>query len=137
MAQSLELPFLMFETNSASCGGFAGVSDSFGSSLWALDYGLQMAYSNFTGALLYVTSYPLYPLLHIFYRHIGGQGNYYNVCNPLFDSKTYILKLSKPFTRTLARSHLVSRDVTWLIQRRQRISRCTAIGQSVQSIIRR
>ncbi|KAJ7018597.1 glycoside hydrolase family 79 protein [Mycena alexandri] len=66
MAQSLELPFLMFETNSASCGGFAGVSDSFGSSLWALDYGLQMAYSNFTGALL----------------HIGGQGNYYNPFTP-------------------------------------------------------
>ncbi|KAJ7745668.1 glycoside hydrolase family 79 protein [Mycena metata] len=62
MAQSLDLPFLMFETNSASCGGFAGISDSFASALWALDYGLQLAYSNFTGALL----------------HIGGQGDYYN-----------------------------------------------------------
>ncbi|KAJ7168530.1 hypothetical protein C8R46DRAFT_1267699 [Mycena filopes] len=66
MAQSLELPFVMFETNSASCGGFPGVSDSFGAALWALDYGLQMAYSNFTGALL----------------HIGGQGNYYNPFTP-------------------------------------------------------
>jgi hypothetical protein len=53
MAQSYDLPFVMFETNSASCGGFAGISDSFGSALWALDYGLQMAYSNFTTALLY------------------------------------------------------------------------------------
>ncbi|KAJ7923331.1 glycoside hydrolase family 79 protein [Mycena leptocephala] len=55
-------PFLMFETNSASCGGFPGISDSFGGALWALDYGLQMAYSNFSGALL----------------HVGGQNVFYN-----------------------------------------------------------
>ncbi|KAJ7679102.1 glycoside hydrolase family 79 protein [Mycena polygramma] len=66
MAQSYELPFVMFETNTASCGGFAGVSDSFGSALWALDYGLQLAYSNFTTALL----------------HIGGQSVYYNPFTP-------------------------------------------------------
>jgi hypothetical protein len=53
----------MFETNSASCGGFAGISDSFGAALWLLDYGLQMAYSNFSGALV----------------HVGGQNVYYNV----------------------------------------------------------
>ena len=56
-------PFLMFETNTASCGGFPGISDSFGAALWGLDYGLQMGYSNFSGALL----------------HIGGQNVYYNV----------------------------------------------------------
>ncbi|KAJ6507835.1 hypothetical protein C8R47DRAFT_1208860 [Mycena vitilis] len=66
IAQSYELPFVMFETNTASCGGFAGVSDSFGSALWALDYGLQLAYSNFTTALL----------------HIGGQSVYYNPFTP-------------------------------------------------------
>lgn len=56
----------MIETNTASCGGFPGVSNSFGSALWALDYGLQLAYSNFTTALL----------------HVGGQGVYYNVRLP-------------------------------------------------------
>lgn len=56
-------PFLMFETNTASCGGFPGISDSFGAALWGLDYGLQMAYSNFSEALL----------------HVGGQNVYYNV----------------------------------------------------------
>ncbi|KAH8828669.1 hypothetical protein DL96DRAFT_1462855 [Flagelloscypha sp. PMI_526] len=55
-------PFLMFETNTASCGGFAGISDSFGGALWALDYGLQMAYGNFSGAMF----------------HVGGQTTYYN-----------------------------------------------------------
>jgi hypothetical protein len=63
LAQQAGKPFIMFETNSASCGGFPGVSDSFGATLWALDYGLQMAYSNFSGALL----------------HVGGEDDYYNV----------------------------------------------------------
>ena len=63
IAQQLGKEFMMFETNTASCGGFPGVSDSFGSALWAVDYGLQMAYSNFTGALL----------------HVGGQNVSYNV----------------------------------------------------------
>ncbi|KAF8141081.1 hypothetical protein K438DRAFT_2030235 [Mycena galopus ATCC 62051] len=66
MAQSYDLPFVMLETNTASCDGFPGLSDSFGSSLWALDYGLQMASSNFTGALL----------------HVGGTSGYYNPFTP-------------------------------------------------------
>lgn len=63
IAQQWQKPFIMFETNSASCGGFAGISNAFGISLWGLDYGLQMAYSNFTHALM----------------HFGGQNVYYNV----------------------------------------------------------
>jgi len=52
----------MFETNTASCGGFRGISNSFGAALWATDYGFQMAHTNFSEALL----------------HVGGQGVYYN-----------------------------------------------------------
>lgn len=63
IAQGMNKQFLMFETNTASCGGFAGVSNSFGAALWALDYGMQMAYSNFSHALL----------------HFGGQDVAYNV----------------------------------------------------------
>ncbi|KAH9886697.1 hypothetical protein C8Q73DRAFT_714970 [Cubamyces lactineus] len=66
IAQSAGKQYMMFETNTASCGGFSGVSDSFGSALWGVDYGLQMAYSNFTGALL----------------HVGGQDDSYNPFNP-------------------------------------------------------
>lgn len=43
--------------------GFPGLSDSFGAALWGLDYAMQMAYSNFSGAMM----------------HIGGQSVYYNV----------------------------------------------------------
>ncbi|KAJ7204663.1 glycoside hydrolase family 79 protein [Mycena pura] len=75
IAQQAGKPFLMFETNSASCGGFPGISDSFGAALWALDYGLQMAYSNFSGALL----------------HVGGQNVFYNpfTAPPTNQSKYY------------------------------------------------
>jgi len=66
IAQTYDLPFVMFETNTASCGGFRGVSNSFGAALWALDYGLTMAYSNFTGAML----------------HVGGQSTFYNPFTP-------------------------------------------------------
>ncbi|KAG6863538.1 hypothetical protein C0991_005219 [Blastosporella zonata] len=52
----------MFETNSATCGGLSGISDSFGAALWGIDYGLTMAAANFSHALL----------------HVGGQSVYYN-----------------------------------------------------------
>ncbi|KAG6917380.1 hypothetical protein DXG01_002759 [Tephrocybe rancida] len=65
-AQALGKPFVMFETNSATCGGLPGISDSFGAALWAVDYGLTMAAANFSGALL----------------HIGGQNVYYNPFTP-------------------------------------------------------
>ncbi|GLB44466.1 putative glycosyl hydrolase family 79 C-terminal beta domain [Lyophyllum shimeji] len=61
-AQSKGKKLLMFETNTASCGGFNGISDSFGAALWGLDYSLQMAYANFSGALM----------------HVGGQNVFYN-----------------------------------------------------------
>lgn len=64
LAQQAGKQMIMFETNSASCGGFVGLSNSFGITLWAIDHGLQMAYSNFSHALL----------------HIGGQDVSYNVC---------------------------------------------------------
>lgn len=67
----------MFETNSASCGGFKGVSNVYGISLWGLDYGLQMAYSNFSHALI----------------HVGGQDVYYNVSPFLYSVPELSLKL--------------------------------------------
>ncbi|KAJ7593397.1 glycoside hydrolase family 79 protein [Mycena floridula] len=65
-AQTKGKEVIMFETNSASCGGLPGISNSFGGALWGLDYALQMAHSNFSGALF----------------HIGGQSVYYNPFTP-------------------------------------------------------
>lgn len=63
IARQMNKPFYMMETNSASCGGFPGLSDSFGAALWMVDYGLQMAFAGFAGALL----------------HVGGTSDAYNV----------------------------------------------------------
>jgi hypothetical protein len=65
LAQQVGKPFIMMEFNTATCSGMPGLSDSFGAALWLADVGLQMAYANFTGALL----------------HVGGQDSYYNVCD--------------------------------------------------------
>ena len=56
-------PLIMFETNTASCGGFAGISNVFGTAMWMADYGFQLASIGFDSALL----------------HVGGQNVYYNV----------------------------------------------------------
>ena len=68
IAQQNGKPFVMLETNTASCGGFGGLSDAFAAALWATDYALQMAYANFSMAMF----------------HTGGKGVFYNVCNNLF-----------------------------------------------------
>ncbi|KAF8316085.1 hypothetical protein DL93DRAFT_2078303 [Clavulina sp. PMI_390] len=60
------IPFIMFETNTASCAGFSGLSDSFGAALWAVDWTMQLAYQNFSGALF----------------HFGGQNAAYNAFTP-------------------------------------------------------
>ncbi|KAF7974485.1 hypothetical protein HWV62_12034 [Athelia sp. TMB] len=73
IAQATGKPFLMFETNTASCGGFPGISNAFGSALWGLDYGLQMAHSNFSGALF----------------HVGGQNVYYNYYSALVSAEVF------------------------------------------------
>ncbi|KAG8991414.1 hypothetical protein FRB90_001352, partial [Tulasnella sp. 427] len=60
------LPFVVLETNTASCGGFPGLSDSFGAALWGIDSALALAAMNFTQMLL----------------HIGGQSTSYNPFTP-------------------------------------------------------
>ncbi|KAG1853924.1 glycoside hydrolase family 79 protein [Suillus subalutaceus] len=84
-AQSSGLPMIMMETNSASCGGLPGISDTFGATLWALDYGLQMAYSNFSGAMM----------------HVGGQDVYYNVTPPTNQSSYHQWTVGSVFYSTI------------------------------------
>lgn len=57
---------VMLEFNTASCGGFAGLSDSFGAAMWIADWTLQLAWGNFSAALM----------------HVGGQNVYYNPFTP-------------------------------------------------------
>ncbi|KAG8908805.1 hypothetical protein FRB99_003043 [Tulasnella sp. 403] len=80
--------FMMMETNTASCGGFPGVSDSFGAALWGVDYALQMAYGNFTYALV----------------HFGGQNVYYN---PFTPPPTNMTSVRQWTTGAIFYSHIV------------------------------
>ncbi|KAH7884820.1 glycoside hydrolase family 79 protein [Phlebopus sp. FC_14] len=63
---SVGKPFVMMETNTASCGGFPGISDSFGATMWGVDYALQMGAVGFWGGMM----------------HVGGQDVYYNPFTP-------------------------------------------------------
>lgn len=47
------MPILLGEFNSASCGGIAGISDTFGATMWALDYVLQLASVGYSGAYIH------------------------------------------------------------------------------------
>ncbi|KAF8883604.1 hypothetical protein CPB84DRAFT_1686265 [Gymnopilus junonius] len=67
---------LMFETNTASCGGFPGISNSFGAALWGVDYALQMAAVNFGGAL--------FP--------VGGESTAYNAFTPPPTNQSTVLQ---------------------------------------------
>jgi hypothetical protein len=49
IARSSDLPLHLGETNSASCLGQPGVSDTFGSALWAIDYTLSAAQLGLAG----------------------------------------------------------------------------------------
>ena len=93
----------MFETNSASCGGFVGISDSFGAAMWGLDYAMQMAFSNFSGSLF----------------HVGGQSVFYNP----------FTRTSPP----LSRLFLFLIIMIFFIQHLQQTKAPIANGQSVQS----
>jgi Glycosyl hydrolase family 79 C-terminal beta domain len=49
-----KLPLVMTEFNSASCGGFPGISNTFAvGSLWSADYALQLASVGFSNAYLH------------------------------------------------------------------------------------
>ncbi len=48
-AQAVHVPIRLDETNSAVGGGIAGVSDVYGSALWAFDYNMNLAQAGFAG----------------------------------------------------------------------------------------
>jgi hypothetical protein len=53
IARQSEVPFRMDETNSVSCGGVAGVSNTFASALWATGYLAQMMSTGVSGVNLH------------------------------------------------------------------------------------
>ncbi|GJJ09247.1 hypothetical protein Clacol_003469 [Clathrus columnatus] len=66
LAEQNGKPYVMLETNTASCAGFWGTSDAFIAALWGLDYDLNMASINASAAMF----------------HLGGQSALYNPFTP-------------------------------------------------------
>lgn len=85
-ATSRGLPIAMAETNSASCGGMPGVSNSFASALWGLDYMFTLAQDGFRSVNFHMSYRPgggsSYNPIDTYAASSGGQ--YRNVAEPLY-----------------------------------------------------
>lgn len=87
VARQHHLPIALAETNSASCGGMAGVSDAFASAVWGLDYMFSVARSGYTHInfhFSYRTGGSAYNPIQTFGWQAGGKMNYLNVAQPLY-----------------------------------------------------
>lgn len=87
VAQQYHLPIALLETNSASCGGMAGVSNAFASSVWGLDYMLNAAQDGYTHIAFhfsYRTGGSAYNAVQTFGWKEGSQQHYRNVAQPLY-----------------------------------------------------
>lgn len=87
-ARERGLPIAMAETNSASCGGMPGVSNSFAATVWALDYMLATAGDGFRLINFHSSYRPggssYNPVDTYASRNASGQWQYRNVAQPLY-----------------------------------------------------
>ncbi len=87
VAHRYHLPIALAETNSASCGGMAGVSDAFASAVWGLDYMFHIArdgYTNINFHFSYRHGGSAYNPVMTFGWKAGGRERYRNVPQPLY-----------------------------------------------------
>ena len=87
VAHQNHLPIALAETNSASCGGMAGVSNAFTSAVWGLDYMFNVAadgYTNINFHFSYRTGGSAYNPVNTFGWKTGNQQHYQNVVQPLY-----------------------------------------------------
>jgi len=81
------LPIALAETNSASCGGMAGVSNAFASAAWGLDYMFNVArdgYVHINFHFSYRTGGSAYNPVQTFSWKTDNQVHYRNVAQPLY-----------------------------------------------------
>lgn len=88
--------FIMLETNTASCGGFAGASDSFAAGLYLIDLALQGASIGIAQILL----------------HNGGVGQTYNLFTPPPNNMSTFRQwtTSAPYYSALVMSEVMQED---------------------------
>jgi hypothetical protein len=87
VAHDHSLPISLAETNSASCGGMAGVSDAFASAVWGLDYMFNIARDGYVGIdfhFSYRTGGSAYNPIQTFGWKNGNRERYRNEAEPLY-----------------------------------------------------
>lgn len=88
-AHERQLPIAMAETNSASCGGMPGVSDSMASAVWGLDYMFSLAQDGFSEVNFHFSYRPgggsAYNPVRTYGRALPDGGwSYDNIAQPLY-----------------------------------------------------
>ncbi|QRW13940.1 glycoside hydrolase family 79 protein [Ceratobasidium sp. AG-Ba] len=96
LVQAAGKEIIMLETNSVSCGGLDGVSDSFGSALFAIDNALQLASIGFS---------------QVFF-HSGGAASRYNAFSVPPGNQTYFQEwtVGSTFYAILALSETIGKS---------------------------
>ena len=87
VAHQDNLPIALAETNSASCGGMAGVSNAFASAVWGLDYMFNIArdgYSHINFHFSYRKGGSAYNPIQSFGWKVGNREHYRNIAEPLY-----------------------------------------------------
>lgn len=108
VAHQHHLPIGLLETNSASCGGMAGVSNGFASAVWGLDYMFNVAkvgYDHINFHFSYRKGGSAYNPVQTFGWKVGNQEHYRNVAQPLY----YAMYL---FAKNASGEHLLPASIT-------------------------
>lgn len=108
VAHEHHLPIGLLETNSASCGGMAGVSDGFASAVWGLDYMFNVAkvgYDHINFHFSYRKGGSAYNPVQTFGWKVGNKEHYRNVAEPLY----YAMYM---FSKYASGEHLLPASIT-------------------------
>lgn len=108
VAHEHNLPIGLLETNSASCGGMAGVSNGFASAVWGLDYMFNVAkvgYDHINFHFSYRKGGSAYNPVQTFGWKVGNKEHYRNVAQPLY----YAMYM---FAKNASGEHLLPASIT-------------------------
>lgn len=128
-ARERNLPIALAETNSASCGGMPGVSNSFASALWGLDWMFSNAEDGFSGINFHISYRPggssYNPVDTVGSPNGAQQWRYWNTAQPLYYAM-YMFARNAPGNYLLPASIVTGANI-----RAYAVSRCAGCATKV------